>query len=220
MLAGHATGFETGAAGWTHGVLDGASAPGWPLDEWQQGPASSGPGSCHGGTNCWATRLDVNYTSCSRAALESPAIDLSACAGQNVKLVFWSWHDFWTGTVSGKPETWFDGGLLEIAGDGSTWTEVTPTPAYPGTLAINNNIGSFGCVSQNNFHVHAKPGFVGAGGGWQMVTVPIPASAVTSTFRLRFAYSSGVSFANNDAEVNRGHSRPGWYVDDVSFTSQ
>lgn len=218
-LVGYATGFESGAGGWTHAVLDGASAPGWPLDEWQIGAATSGPGSCRTGTGCWATRLDANYTSCERAALISPTIDLSACAGESVNLTFWAWHDFWTGTVSGKPETWFDGGLLEVSANGTTWTAVTPSPAYPGAVAINGNIGSNACVSANNFYVHNKPGWVGMSGGWKEVTVPIPAAAVTSTFRLRFAFSSGVSFANNNAETNRGHTRPGWYIDDLSFSS-
>ena len=211
--------FESGASGWTHAVIDGASAPGWPLDEWQVGTATSGPGSCHGGTGCWATRVDANYTSCSRAELESPAIDLSACSGQNVSLVFYSWHDFWTGTVSGKTGTFFDGGLVEVSTDGSTWASVTPSPAYPGTIVINPNISSNECVSSDSFQVHNRPGFVGLGGTWQQVTVPLPAAAVTSTFRVRFLYSSGVSFANSDAEVDRQHTRPGWYLDDITFAN-
>lgn len=217
-LAGHATGFESGVGGWTHAVLDGASAASWPLDEWQHGTASSGPGSCHGGANCWATRLDANYTSCERAALVSPTLDLSACAGQSVTLSFWSWSDFWTGTVAGKTGTWFDGGLLEVSTNGTAWMAVTPAPAYPGTIAINGNISSFACVSQNSFYVHNKPGWVGMSGGWQQIRVPIPAAAVTPSFRFRFAFSSGVSFAGNNAETNRAYTRPGWYIDDVSFS--
>jgi hypothetical protein len=218
-LASLGTGFESGAAGWTHVVLDGASAPGWPLDEWQVGAATSGPGSCRTGTGCWATRLDANYTSCERAALISPMIDLSMCAGDSVNVTFWSWHDFWTGTVSGKPETWYDGGLVEVSPNGSSWQAVTPSPAYPGTVAINPNISSYSCVSQNNFYVHGKAGWVGTSGGWKEVTVPIPTGALTSSFRLRFAFSSGVSFANNNAETNRSHTRPGWYIDDLSFSA-
>ncbi len=220
MLAGHATGFESGAAGWTHVVLDGASAPGWPLDEWSVATATAGPGSCRTGTGCWATRHGANYTSCERSALISPTIDLSACAGESVNLTFWSWHDFWTGTVPNKPETWFDGGLVEVSANGTAWMAVTPAPAYPGTIAINPNIGSsYSCVSQNNFYVHTKPGWVGMSGGWKEVTVAIPAAALTSTFKLRFAFSSGVSFQSTNAETNRSHTRPGWYIDDLSFSA-
>src|SRR5262249_23305152 len=160
-----------------------------------QGAATWGPGSCHAGTQCWGTRLDANYTSCQRAALTSPAIDLSKCAGQSVTLTFWSWHDFWTGTVSGKTSTWFDGGIVEVSADGSTWTEVSPSPSYPGTIAINPNISTYQCVSSNNFHVHAKAGLVGTGSGWQMISVPLPPAVVGATFHVRFAYGSGVSYA-------------------------
>jgi hypothetical protein len=219
QLATLGSDFETGASGWSHAVLDGASAPGWPLDEWQVGTATSGPGSCHGGTGCWATRLDANYTSCSRAAVQSPPIDLSVCSGQPVKLKFWSWHDFWTGTVSGKSGTFFDGGLVEVSSDGTSWSGVTPSSPYPGTIVINPNIGSNECVSPDDFGVHNRPGFVGAGGGnWQEVVIALPPAAITSTFHVRFAYSSGVSFANSDAEIDRMHTRPGWYLDDVSFS--
>lgn len=217
-LANLATSFESGPGGWTHVVLDGASAPGWPLDEWQVGVATSGPGSCRTGSGCWGTRLDANYTSCERAALVSPQTDLSMCAGETVNVSVWMWHDFWTGTVSGKPETWYDGGLVEVS-TGIAWTAVTPSPAYPGTIAINPNIGSNQCVSPNNFYVHQKPGWVGTSGGWKEVTFPVPASHLTSAFRLRFAFSSGVSFASTNAETNRGHTRPGWYIDDLSFSS-
>lgn len=218
-LAGHATGFETGVGGWTHVVLDGATAASWPFDEWQHGTASSGPNSCHAGTKCWATRLDANYTSCERAALISPIMDLSACAGRTVTLSFWSWTDFWTGTVTGKAGTWFDGGLLEVSTNGTAWQAVTPTPAYPGTIKINPDIGSNACVSANNFYVNNKPGWVGTSGGWQQISVPIPAAAVTPSFRFRFAISSGVSFASSNAETNRMHTRPGWYIDDVAFSA-
>jgi len=218
-LAGLATSFESGVEGWTHAVLDGASAPSWPLDEWQHGRATSGPGNCRIGTGCWATRLDANYTSCERAALVSPTLDLSACAGKMVSLSFWTWYDFWSGAVAGKTGTWYDGGLLEVSNDGTGWTAVTPAPAYPGTIAINPNINSFACVSQDNFHVHNKPGWVGTSSGWKQVTVTLPASVVTPSFRFRFAFSSGVSFAGNNAETNRTYTRPGWYIDDVSFSA-
>jgi hypothetical protein len=218
-LASKGTTFESGVAGWTHVVLDQASAPGWPLDEWQHGAATSGPGGCHGGSGCWATRLDANYTSCERAALISPPTDLSACAGQNVKLTFWNWFDFWSGTVSGKTGTWYDGGLVEVSTDGSTWMPVTPAPAYPGTVAINGNISVYSCVSQNSFYANGKPGFVGASSGWQLTTVQLPSAVLVPTFQYRFVFSSGVSYADNNAEGNRAYTRPGWYIDDVSFTS-
>jgi hypothetical protein len=218
-LAQRGTDFEAGATGWTHVVLDGAAGQAnWPFDDWEFGTATSGPNSCHGGTKCWATKLGANYTSCQRAALVSPPIDLSACSGANVTLEVYSWHDFWTGTVSGTQ--YFDGGIIEVSNNGTAWSQITPMPAYPGTTKINPFISFNECVLSNSFHVHGKPGFVGAGPGWQKISIKLPASVVTSTFRVRFAYSSGVSFANSDPEVDRLHTRPGWYVDDLTFAEK
>ena len=57
----------------------------WNFDDWEHGTASNvGPGACHGGTGCWATRLDNNYIACQRAYLVSPPIDLSDCAGESL----------------------------------------------------------------------------------------------------------------------------------------
>jgi len=103
--------------------------------------------------------------------------------------------------VSGS--TWFDGGILEVSTDNSTWTQVTPTPAYPGTVDINPSLGAGNCLLPNSFHVDGKPGWIGASAGWQQVTVPIPASSLTSTFRFRFAYSTGVSSNCTNAEACR-----------------
>ena len=213
--------FEGGAAGWTHVVMDGAEDEGvsWPFDEWNIGAATTvGPTSCREGTGCGATHLTKNYTSCSRAALISPTFDLSSCTGRDVKVSFWSWHSFWTGSYSGT--TWYDGGVVEISTNGTTWSAVTPTPAYPGTIDINPDMGgSYECVIPNSFYVDGKQGFVGNGNGWKLITVPIPANMLTSTFRIRFAYGSGVSNQSTNPETNRNFTAPGWYVDELAFSA-
>ena len=53
----------------------------------------------------------------------------------------------------------------------------------------------------------------------QQVTVPLPASSLASTFRFRFAYSTGTSSNCTSAEACRANARPGWYIDDVSFAA-
>lgn len=217
QLASATAAIETAAAGWTHAVMDGASAPGWPLDEWQGGQATAGPGSCRTGAHCWASPLNKNYTSCERSELVSPAVNLSACAGEDVRLVLWTWFDFWSGTVSGKPGTWFDGGLIEVQGATNNWMGIIPAPAYPGALAINGNIGSYACVIPDSFYAHGKPGFVGMSGGWREQSITLPQAVLTPSFRVRFVFASGVSFPDNDAEGNRSHTRPGWFIDDLSF---
>jgi hypothetical protein len=214
------TDFENGTAGWSHVVLDGAEGEAsWPFDEWQHGAASTvGPTMCHQGSGCWATHLTKNYTSCERAALISPTFDLSSCAGRDVKLTFWSWHSFWTGSYGGT--TWYDGGLVEISTNGSSWTAVTPTPAYPGTIDINPHMtSSYECVLRNSFYVDGKQGFVGNGNGWKLVTISVPATMLTATFQIRFAYGSGVSHQSTNAETNRGFTAPGWYIDELAFSA-
>ena len=213
--------FESGATGWSHAVMDGAEDEGvtWPFDEWQHGTATSvGPTMCHQGTKCWGTHLTKNYTSCERAELKSPTFDLSSCTGRDVKLSFWTWHSFWTGSYNGK--TWYDGGLVEISTNGTSWTAVTPTPAYPGTLDINPNMGgSYSCVLEDGFYADGKLGFVGNGNGWKLITIPIPANMLTATFQLRFVYASGVSNQSTNAETNRGFTAPGWYIDELAFSA-
>ncbi|MEJ7597390.1 MAG: hypothetical protein WKG01_05725 [Kofleriaceae bacterium] len=220
-LGTYATGFETEQTGWTHVTMDGADGEGatWPFDEWQKGASSAvgGPVGCHEGSNCWGTQISDNYTSCSRAALISPPYDLSSCTGRDVKLTFFSWHDFWTGSYNST--TWYDGGIVEISSDGLTWMAVTPTPAYPGTIDINPNRGSsYECVLPTSFRLDGKQGFVGNGGGWKLVTIPLPAAMLTEKFRVRFAYASGVSYSSTSPETNRDHTRPGWYIDELAFS--
>jgi hypothetical protein len=217
-LASLSWNFEGGSNGFTHDAIDGFSGDtSWPFDEWQRGgPTGAGPGFCHTGAQCWGTYIAGNYINCERAMLETPVVDLSACAATNVKLVFWQWYNFWTD--AGGP--WYDGGLVEFSGDGgSTWT--ASGAAYPGTIAINPSQGfGFDCLAPGSFHVDGKPGYVQSATTWQEVDLPIPPSLRTSMFQARWAYSTGVSYATTDPDTSRMHANPGWYVDDVSIVPQ
>lgn len=209
--------FES-AGVFSHDAIDGYSGdPEWPFDEWQRGtPSGPGPGACHGGSQCWGTYIAGNYINCERAMLTTPVVDLSACAGTNVKLVFWHWFNFWT-DASGP---WFDGGLVEFSGDGgATWTQSGAT--YPGTIAINGSDGfGLSCLSQNSFYVDGKGGYVQTSPGWQEVDIAIPASLRTATFQARFAYSTGVVYPTTDQNTSRQNANPGWYIDDVAIVAQ
>ncbi|MFO0755569.1 MAG: pre-peptidase C-terminal domain-containing protein [Byssovorax sp.] len=62
------TGFESGAAGFTHGGA---------LDEWALGtPSATVIASCSSGTQCWKTKLAGNYSANASGDLSSPALDL------------------------------------------------------------------------------------------------------------------------------------------------
>ncbi len=203
--------FESGAAGWTHAVSDGATGS-WPFDPWATGTASVGT-ACKTG-KCFGTELVKNYAQCQRGALTSPAIDLSACTGKTVALVFQHSFSFWTGSYGGS--TWFDGGVVEVSANGSTWQ--VPTGTYPGTVKINPDRGaSYACVLPNSFGVHNKQGFVGVLGTTTKAELTIPASAIGATTRLRFSFASGVSSQTTDPDSSRGATAPGWRIDDVGF---
>jgi hypothetical protein len=209
-----ATDFESGADGWTHQVMDGVSGS-WTFDHWQFGTATSGPGSCFSGSQCWATNLTGNYVQCQRAELRSPVMDLSDCANENLVLSFQHAFDFWTG--SWNSTVWYDGALVEFSSDGGTSWALPPGAVYPGTITINPQMGSsYSCLDANGFWLHGRPGYVGQGTGWTRVTIPIPPTFRTPQFRARFAYASGVSSQTTNQNTSMQHTRPGWYVDDVA----
>lgn len=208
--------FESGAQGWSHAAMDGVSVS-WPLDPWEDGAPSLGPASCAEGSRCFATDLDQNYAQCGRADLRSPTIDLRACAGREVVMVWEQWFDFWTGDYGGN--TWFDGGLVELAPDGSsTWSAPSAIDTTTATVRINPNRGSsYACVSSTSFYVHGRTGFVGTSGGWQTTEARFGTQPTDSPFRVRFAWASGVSSSTTNANTSRSGTRPGWVVDHVRF---
>lgn len=206
--------FESGASGWTHATSDGATGS-WPFDPWATGTASVGT-ACHTG-KCFGTELTQNYAQCQRASLTSPPVDLSKCTGKTVALVFQHAYSFWTGSYGGSQ--WFDGGVVEVSGDGSTWTVAQGT--YPGTVKINpNRTASYACVLPDGFGVHNKQGFVGVQAATVKAELTLPGSAVTATTRIRFSFASGVSSQTTNADTSRGSTAPGWRIDDVGFVSK
>jgi hypothetical protein len=208
--------FEAGAQSWTHGNSDGVGAPTvWPFDPWLQGTATKGT-ACKTG-KCFGTDLTQNYAQCHRGFVMSPPIDLSACKGRSVSLVFQHSYGFWTGAWNGS--TWFDGGVVEVSADGTTW--VVPTGAYPGTVKINpdknQGLSTYQCVSKNSFGVHNKQGFVGQQLATAKADLAIPAAAIGATTRLRFSTAGGVSSQNSTADSSRPFTDFGWRIDDVGF---
>jgi subtilisin family serine protease len=76
---------------------------------WAWGTPSSGPGSAHSGANVWATNLAGNYANNEEGYIESPDIDLSAYAGQNLFVSWWQWL---------QTESLFDYAGVEVSADG------------------------------------------------------------------------------------------------------
>ncbi len=83
---------------------------------WQYGTPTSGPGTAFSGTNAWATNLAGSYGDNEDGYLVSPAINLSAFAGQTPILIWQQWL---------QTEGGFDYGSVEVSNDGGgNWTVV------------------------------------------------------------------------------------------------
>jgi hypothetical protein len=171
------------------------------------------PTRCKAG-KCFGTELTKNYAQCQRAHLLSPPIDLSMCTGKTVALTFQHAYSFWTGSYGGT--VWFDGGVVEVSANGTTWVLAQGT--YPGTVKINpDRTASYACVLPSSFGVHNKQGFVGVLATTTKAELTIPAAAIGATTRVRFSFASGVSSQTTNADSSRASTAPGWRIDDVGF---
>lgn len=210
--------FETGLQAWTHGNADNITvppAPTWPYDAWSQGPATKGT-ACRAG-KCLGNELTQNYLQCTRGYIISPPIDLSACKGRSVALIFQHAYAFWTGTYAGT--AYSDGGVVEVSADGTTWQ--VPTGTYPGTVKINPDKGfTYACTDGNNFGVNNKQGFVGKQVTTVQAELTLPAAAITNKMRVRFSTGAGVSTATSDPPTSRAGTDFGWRIDDVGFVAK
>ena len=207
--------FESGPQGFSHDVSDGTVAPDWPLDPWEHGRATSGPGACFEGRQCWATDLDDNLTQCQRAELISPVVDLSACAGRNVTLVFDHWYDFWAGQDD-FGDIYYDGGLVEMAPQGRDFAPLGGGADYPGEINISPSAGfGYDCLDPDAFHVDRLPGYVQQSGGWEEARLALGADA--GRFTLRWAFATGANAQTFDPIESQLYEPPGWYIDHVRF---
>lgn len=197
--------FESGAQGFTHGNSDGVTGS-WPFDPWSQGNATIGT-PCKAG-KCFGAERTANYAQCHRGYLLSPAIDLSACKGRTVALVFQHAYAYWT------DGTWFDGGVVEVSGDGTTWT--LPQGTFSGTVNIRTGLSGYNCIS-TPFGASGKSGFTGTQTATVRAELTLPAAAITSTTRVRFSSAAGVSSMTTDADTSRSATDFGWRIDDVAF---
>ena len=162
-------------------------------------------------------QLTKNYVQCTRGYLLSPPIDLSACSGRTVSLVFQHSYAFWTGSYLGT--TYSDGGVVEVSADGTSWA--VPPGTYPGTLKINPDRGlSYACYSPTTFGVNNKQGFVGKQATTVKAELTLPAAAITDKMRVRFSTGAGVSTATTDQNMSRNNTDFGWRIDDVGFVAK
>src|SRR5262249_49626149 len=88
----------------------------WSADNglWQIGPSDN----CFSGTQCAGAPLTGSYANGANTRLISPPITLNASQGQIPLLVFRHWFSI---------ENGFDYGVVQIAVDGSQWTNISNT---------------------------------------------------------------------------------------------
>lgn len=209
--------FDPGVTGnvWYADAIDGfAGNDSWPFNPWRVASTTFGT-ACKAG-KCLGTELAANYIQCQRAQAGSPKIDLSACAGQSVELVFDQAYDFKDFGGGFK-----DGGLVEMSGNAATvgsatWTQVG-AGAMPGEIDIRTTFSGSSCLAQDGFSLDGKPGYVGARTTTYEEALDLPQSVLTANARVRFLFSSGVAYAGTNAETSRASTRMGWRIDNVHF---
>lgn len=134
----------------------------------------------HGGTGAYHS----GYADSSCGALRTPPLALTA--GQLSRMTYWTVYDI---------ESRYDGGVVEVSNDGgSSWTQLTPAPAYPDTFRNTSDA----CGYANNL-----PCYTGTNLTWTQYSVTLSAYN-GQTVLIRWNFSTDGSLTEE-----------GWYVDDV-----
>jgi hypothetical protein len=143
------------------------------------------------GTNSYSTGATYPTSVCT--ALTTPSLIL----GTGPVLTYY--HIYST-------ESGYDGGRVEISTNGgSSWTPLTPTPAYGGTITSTGNSCSW--ATSTACYIGTSTGYPTT---WQSASISLSAyNGQTVLLRWNFTTdSSGAGTGTN----------PGWYVDDISIT--
>ena len=137
------------------------------------------------GTQCLKTcAASTAYSNSSNYILTSPTISLSGYTGTS--LSFYMWMDAESST------TLYDGGLIEVY-NGSSWSSISGSVVYDGTISSGTYSGSSGWTYDRLT--------------WTLVTVDISAYDGNASFQIRYKFSSDVSGTGG-----------GWAIDDFAVT--
>ncbi|NOQ26760.1 MAG: S8 family serine peptidase [Bacteroidales bacterium] len=157
-------------------------------DDWINVTPTTPAGDHTGGGTCFVTNGNNDYSTNSIYNLISPNISLNGF--EDCELTFWLYMN---AEPSGSGDYW-DGGYLECF-DGTSWTKVTTSLPYVGTLHAGNPLGE---------ELGWSPSSIT---NWTEVTVDLSAYDENPDFQIRFRFGSdGASVA------------PGWAIDDISIT--
>ncbi len=152
----------------------------------ERGIPTVGPSSAGSGDECWGTYLNANYDNSMYATITSPAYDLTGLTSPMMQINHWY-----------NIELNWDGGNVKISDDnGSTWTILTPTVAYPVAAVNAANVG-----------IPGEPAYSGTNTSNHWHTVQFDLSSYdTSTVMFRFDFGSDPSIPYE-----------GWYIDDFAL---
>ncbi|GAB4094502.1 hypothetical protein GCM10028786_34310 [Flaviaesturariibacter terrae] len=107
------------------------------------------------------------------------------------------------------PSTSYDYGYVEYSNDGGTTWTTFPTSSYAGTGTLFNSAVSFSTMSYPDWiAAFTSSSSLPSNSLWKNETINIPASALTSQFRLRFRYTT-------DVTVNYY----GWLIDNLKISA-
>jgi len=156
--------FDSGAAGWTSGVINGTS-------QWQLGmPAKTKLNTTHSGSNAWVTNLSGDYCNSANIWVKSPELDFTGMLQPS----FSAWLNIWSSFA-------YDGAILESSIDGgNTWQYVS------GDLGFYNNTQTYGAIP--------SPKWSGDGiytdGIWRQFSTILTGLANQSSAYLRVRFAS------------------------------
>ena len=152
----------------------------------ERGVPTVGPSEAGSGAECWGTNLNANYDNSMYATITSPAYDLTGLTNPMMQINHWY-----------NIELNWDGGNVKISNDnGSTWTILTPTVAYPVAAVNAANVG-----------IPGEPAYSGTNSSnfWHTVQFDL-SSYDTSTVMFRFDFGTDGSVTYE-----------GWYIDDFAL---
>ena len=152
----------------------------------ERGVPTVGPSAAGSGAECWATNLNANYDNMMFATLTSPAYNLTGMTNPMMQINHWY-----------NIELNWDGGNVKISDDnGSTWTILTPTVAYPVAAVSTANVG-----------IPGEPAYSGTNSSnfWHNVQFDLSSyDSSTVMFRFDFGTDGSVTYE-------------GWYIDDFAL---
>lgn len=155
-------------------------------NDWQWGvPAIPSPAP-HGGTGCWGTILNGNYTVGPRlSSLTTPSF---AVFSNRASFSFWHWYEM---------QSRFDGANVKVSINAGPFQLIQPVDSFP-QAAIYNGFGN---------PLGGQPGYSNVGGTtWSKATFDLTGIASEgNTLAIRFDFGS-----DNSIQYR------GWYVDDFT----